>query len=250
MSDLVFKLTEKDQVRHNGSSVKSFTQEQNWTTNNKPEGIKIGNFSGLTDADIEKFFNAETDSIRYSGFDNAKASGAPVPDNWDDYQSEYIAICTRKVIDPHLKFEKIKKILDVLSLEDTQYMAFHIQEPGMMIPLHTDILIPENRDLITADFEKESEYKRFFIMLTDWAMGHAFHAGNTPITHWKSGDVYILKANETPHASGNFGFLPRIMLTFTGKPTESTFIRFPMLADIMEDDIWPPEESFSQYGIE
>lgn len=56
---------------------------------------------------------------------------------------------------------------------------------------------------------------RYWFPIFDWSNGHAFQISDSVLSHWQSGDTYIIPKNQ-PHASSNFGYMPQYSVSLSG----------------------------------
>ena len=75
--------------------------------------------------------------------------------------------------------------------------------PGQYMPMHSD------------PFTHYSECKRYWVPLLDYEPGHLFVYGDTVITNYRAGDVYVYENSTDIHGAANIGHTPRIVLQVT-----------------------------------
>lgn len=118
----------------------------------------------------------------------------------------------------HLNWQlpnSLQKISDAFGL-DKCMNRIHIQQPGEVWNLHIDKLskwAPDAPDSIM----------RVMIQLTDWAPGQFWEYGNYHYNQWRAGDVTTFDWANTPHATANAGYTPRVTLQLTGVKTVKTY---------------------------
>lgn len=183
-------------------------------------GRFVGNWDGAIMAAIE---NAKTSTFRnrlnvpgatpYTiDLDEAdlKAAGYPVDQQLFD-----------KTANLGLKLQRMR---DAFGMEFVN-ASVHVQYPGQMLPLHIDNIstLRNKAELHGIDLELEPERAaRFIVMLTEWQMGHFWQYGNAVLKQWTPGDIIWHSWIDTPHATANAGFVPRITLQVTGIVTPHT----------------------------
>lgn len=75
--------------------------------------------------------------------------------------------------------------------------------PGHYMPIHTD---PHAHD---------RPCNRYWMPLQDFQIGHVFLYGETMISKYKTGDVFMFDHEHDIHGAANIGHTPRIMLLVT-----------------------------------
>lgn len=91
--------------------------------------------------------------------------------------------------------------------------TFYRMMPGTMLPNHIDKY--KNYAKIFNLIGEENRIKRALVFLEDWQSGHYFELNGSPYLNWRAGDIQIWN-NDTPHAAGNMGIVPRYTLQITG----------------------------------
>jgi hypothetical protein len=109
---------------------------------------------------------------------------------------------------------------------------YHVQFPGEVTVLHTDIFSPAHEflpDFVknTPDEQigKDNNIRRVLIAMEDWNWGQILMFGADPWLQWKSGDIAYWKYG-VPHCAANMGYSPRIMASITGLATDKFFKLF------------------------
>lgn len=114
-----------------------------------------------------------------------------------------------------------QQILDMIGTENLSAMGFIpetvyprllVYMPGHGIPWHRDTMeawknkFPELVDKTVS---------RQLLMITDWHWGQMLQIDNDIISHWSSGDVFVIPVKHW-HLSANQGVVPKITVSLTG----------------------------------
>jgi len=84
------------------------------------------------------------------------------------------------------------------------------QNPGMVIPEHTDTYYKFKKD-----HGVEDDIVRWCVFLQDWQPGHYFDLDGVPLLNWKKGD-YVELREGVRHRGANVGLLPKYTAQITG----------------------------------
>jgi len=109
---------------------------------------------------------------------------------------------------------KINSMVDVFGLTNVE-KKLHVHNLGQGWNIHIDKLEDRNPS-------DPSRVYRFMVQLTDWEPGHFVLYGNHHHQAWKAGDITWFDWANTPHATANMNYKPRIMLMVTGVATAKT----------------------------
>ena len=108
----------------------------------------------------------------------------------------------------------LQRISDSFALENCMN-RIHVQQPGEVWNLHIDKLSKWAPDA-------PETVMRIMIQLTDWQPGQFWEYGNYHWNQWRAGDVTTFDWANTPHATANAGFHPRVTFQLTGIRTATT----------------------------
>ena len=108
----------------------------------------------------------------------------------------------------------LQRISDSFALENCMN-RIHVQQPGEVWNLHIDKLSKWAPDA-------PETVMRIMIQLTDWQPGQFWEYGNYHWNQWRAGDVTTFDWANTPHATANAGFHPRVTFQLTGIRTAAT----------------------------
>jgi len=109
---------------------------------------------------------------------------------------------------------------------------YHVQFPGEVTAMHTDIFSPAHsflpdiiKNIPVHQIGQDNNVRRILIALEDWNWGQTLMFGANSWTQWKAGDVVYWKYG-VPHGAANMGYSPRIMASVTGLATDTFFKLF------------------------
>ena len=108
----------------------------------------------------------------------------------------------------------LQRISDAFALDNCMN-RIHVQQPGEVWNLHID-------KLYKWDPDHPEQVMRIMIQLTAWQPGQFWEYGNYHYNQWRAGDVTTFDWANTPHATANAGFHPRVTLQLTGIRTAAT----------------------------
>lgn len=122
-----------------------------------------------------------------------------------------------------------EKLLELLGKKNIEKLGLHynyilirliVKMPGHGIAWHIDDAGSYTMKFPDLQFNDDKKCKygravRYWFPVCDWEDGHAMQISNTMITHWKSGDTYIIPWGQG-HASSNFGYVPQYTVSLTG----------------------------------
>jgi len=90
--------------------------------------------------------------------------------------------------------------------------SIYRMSPGTCLPRHSDKYVKFKK---IHNLSEKDTITRAIIFLEDWASGHYFEIGTTPIVNWQAGDV-VEWTNTVPHLASNMGYTNRYTLQITG----------------------------------
>lgn len=106
---------------------------------------------------------------------------------------------------------------------------FHVQFPGEVTIVHTDIFSPAHEFLPEAaknipdeKIGHDSGIRRILIALEDWNWGQIVMFGAQSWSQWKAGDISYWKYG-VPHCAANMGYTPRISASITGMANDKFY---------------------------
>ena len=113
-------------------------------------------------------------------------------------------------IQPKLEMSWEKEIMDQLPLINPTSRPT-LQPPGNIMPWHQDKFFYFKRNNPGQD----EFVVRYVVFQTDWQNGHLLQAGNSFISHWKTGDI-LLWYPDRWHLSANVGTEDKWTFNVTG----------------------------------
>jgi hypothetical protein len=171
-------------------------------------------FQGDFSADIEKakeYFSDSIKSLRYNDANLEYAINTPSSEstfklNPADFPTfNNVANCLGFINHPEFDIR----------------IKFFRQEPGCIVPIHTDNFGTANGKVKVKE-EISSTAIRVCLALSDWDYGQVWNFGKDIWHDWEVGDCVYWKAS-TPHGTANFGKSTRYNLQITGIPSQETY---------------------------
>jgi len=97
-------------------------------------------------------------------------------------------------------------------IPETVYPRLIVYMPGHGIPWHRDTM-----DAWKNKFPKlvDKTVARQLLMVSEWHWGHILQIDNDIISHWSSGDVFMIPVKHW-HLSANQGVVPKMTVSLTG----------------------------------
>lgn len=95
------------------------------------------------------------------------------------------------------------------------YIKTIYQRPCEVNAIHADIF-EKNETIFDFMNNTSEDVMRYYLFLEDWKPGHHFFAEDK-VYQWKAGDM-VKFASYAVHGACNIGNLPKLSITFTGKP--------------------------------
>ena len=191
-------------------------------------------FNNLPVADIKIIHKLDVnyeDWLQFTidDFHNVQQKWESPKAHYSDYSNKWASVNNRLGRNEHNTFElnygmngdsndKLKNLLGQKNIEelnvdpDSILMRLIVKMPGHGIAWHQDDAGSYKKKFPNKDFSK---LKRLWFSVQDWKDGHAFQISKSVLTHWKAGDVYQIPFG-LGHASSNFGFTPKLTVSFTG----------------------------------
>jgi hypothetical protein len=106
---------------------------------------------------------------------------------------------------------------------------YHVQFPGEVTAMHTDIFSPAHeflpdvvKNIPDSKIGHDNNVRRILIALEDWRWGQTLMFGATSWVQWKAGDIAYWNYG-VPHGAANMGYSPRITASITGLATDKFF---------------------------
>jgi hypothetical protein len=106
-----------------------------------------------------------------------------------------------------IDFEYLGQVLGI----DVKVVSSIKQEPGCILPVHTD----EFYQMGLKNPGRTETKVRANIFLEDWKSGHYLEYNNTPAVNWQAGQGFMWDSS-VPHLSANAGLEPKYTLQVSG----------------------------------
>ena len=85
-----------------------------------------------------------------------------------------------------------------------------LQQPGNIMPMHVDNFV-----YLKKKAGEDANILRFLIFMKDWQDGHVLQVGDSWLSHWNQGDVYVWHPT-VRHVAINAGFTDKWTCNVTG----------------------------------
>ena len=85
-----------------------------------------------------------------------------------------------------------------------------LQQPGNIMPMHVDNFV-----YLKKKAGEDANILRFLIFMKDWQDGHVLQVGDSLLSHWKQGDVYVWHPT-VRHVAITAGFTDKWTCNVTG----------------------------------